>query len=330
MTGFFQNELVLVAGGTGLVGSNLIRRLLAEGAIVRATLHRKPPVIVDDRIEYVHADLTNGEDCRRVVTGQKYVFMCAANTSGAAAIASTPMVHVTPNVLMNTQTFEAAYDAGVKKLLWLSSTTGYPPSDDRPIKKGEMFEGEPVDAYYFTGWLTRFTEALCRMYGEKLSKPMTTIVLRPTSIYGPNDDFEPATSHVTPALVRKVVERQHPIEVWGAGEDVRDVLYVDDMVDAMVAAMEKVDGYLAINIGLGQGYSVTEILKTILEIDGDTDAEVVFDPTKPSMIPIRLVDTNKAEAELGFRATTGLREGLEKTIKWYREYVQSGSSSDTP
>jgi GDP-L-fucose synthase len=120
-----------------------------------------------------------------------------------------------------------------------------------------------------------------------------------------------------------VVERQYPIEVWGTGEDVRDVIYVDDMVEAMLLAMEKIDGYSAINVGLGRGYSVTEILKTILEIDGHADAEIVFDPSKPSMIPVRLVDTNKAESLLGFRAGTGLKEGLEKTIEWYRESVQS-------
>lgn len=256
--------------------------------------------------------------------------MCAAETSGAAVISSTPMVNVSPNILMNTQIPEAAYDAGVTKLLWLISTTGYPPSNDRPIKEDEMFDGEPIDACCFSGWLKRFTQAMCRMYGEKLAQPMTTIVLRPTNIYGPNDDFEPATSHVTPALIRKVVERQCPIEVWGNGEDVRDVKYVDDMVEAMIAAMEKIDGYSAINIGLGQGYSVTEILMALLEIDGYTDAEVVFNTSKPSMIPMRLVYTNKAETVLGFRATTGLRPGLEKTIRWYRESVYMGGSGDAP
>jgi len=235
-----KNEPVLVTGATGLVGTNLIKRLLSEEATVRGTLHRTPPVVVDDRIEYIHADLTKGEDCLRVAEGQRFVFMCAANTSGAATIDRTPMAHVTPNVLMNTQMLAAAYEAGVKKFLWLSSTTGYPPSGHRLVKEEEMFEGEPYEKYFFVGWMKRFTEVLCRMYGEKLPKPMAIIVLRPTNIYGPNDDFEPATSHVTAALVRKVVERQDPIEVWGTGNDVRDVIYVDDMVEAMIVAMEKI------------------------------------------------------------------------------------------
>ena len=317
---------MLVTGATGLMGSNLTSRLLSEGANIRATLHNRGPVVRDDRIEYIRADLTKGEDCRRAVENQRFVFLCAASTSGAATISSTPMVHVTPNVLMNTLMLEAAYDAGVEKALWLSSSTGYPPSGSRPVREEEMQDGEPAEPYYFVGWMKRFTEALCRMYGEKLPKPMTTIVLRPTNVYGPNDDFEPATSHVTAALIRKVIERQRPLEVWGTGDDVRDVIYVDDMVEAMVTALEKVDGYSAFNIGLGQGHSVKKILKEILDIDGYTGAEIVFNSDRPSMIPIRLVDTSKAESELGFRAALGLRAGLEKTIKWYRESLHSAKT----
>ena len=316
---YFKGQPVLVTGATGLVGSNLIKRLLAEGAFVRATVHRKPPVIDDENIDYVRADLTRGEDCRAVVEGQRYVFMCAASTSGAAAIAGTPMVHVTPNVLINTQMLAAAYEAGVEKFLWLSSTTGYPPSSYRPVREDEMFDGEPYEKYFFVGWMKRFTEVLCRMYGEKLPKPMTTIVLRPTNIYGPGDDFEPATSHVTPALIRKVIERQDPIEVWGTGDDVRDVIYIDDMVQAMVTAMAKITSHTALNIGLGKGYSVKEILETILECDGYTGAKVVFNSSRPTMIPVRLVDTTKAETLLGFKAETDLVEGIQKTLAWYRE-----------
>jgi GDP-L-fucose synthase len=133
----------------------------------------------------------------RAVQGVRHVVHCAANTSGAATMASTPMVHVTPNVLMNTQILEAAYAAGVEKFVWLSSTTGYPVTGDRPYTREEMFDGEPFEKYFFVGWMKRFTEVLCRMYGEKLAgRKMATIVLRPTNIYGVNDDFEFATSHV--------------------------------------------------------------------------------------------------------------------------------------
>jgi len=313
----FQGMSVLVAGSSGLIGSNLLARLLAEGAKLRATLHRKEPVIQDRRIEYVRCDLTRPEDCRRAVRGMQQVYLCAAVTSGAAAINATPMIHVTPNVVMNSLMLEAAYEAGVEKFLWLGSTVAYPVSRE-PMREEQLLEGEPYEKYFYAGWAKRFTEVLCRMYGEKLAKKMTTLVLRPTNVYGPHDDFDFATSHVIPALIRKCVERWNPLEVWGDGSEVRDVLYVDDMVEAMVGAMARLSSYTAVNIGLGKGYSVREILGCILELDGFADAQVRYDPSKPTTIPFRLVDTRKAQSLLGFRARTDLREGLARTIAWYR------------
>jgi GDP-L-fucose synthase len=314
----FENMNTLVAGGAGFVGANLINRLLSLGANVRATIHRKAPVIVDERIEYMRCDLTRMRDCRKAVSGIDYVFLCAANTSGAAVIQSTPLVHVTPNIVMNSQMLEAAYFAKVKKFVWLSSNAAYPPSGDRPVKEDDFFDGDPYEAYFGVGWMKRYTEILCRMYSEKLRSPMATVVLRPSNIYGPYDDFEFETSHVMAALIRRVVERHDPIEVWGTGDDIRDWIYVDDFVDAMVLAVEKVKSYNPINIGLGKGHSIKEALQISLEVDGYAAARVEFDFSKPSMIPIRLIDTTKAETILGFRAKTGLREGIGKTIEWYR------------
>lgn len=315
----FKNKNVLVAGGTGFVGVNLINRLLSLGANVRATIHRKQPVILDERIEYVSCDLTNMEDCRKVVNGMDYVFLCAANTSGAAVIASTPLVHVTPNIVMNAQMLEAAYFAKVKKFVWLSSNAAYPPSGNRPVKEEELLNGDPYEPYFGVAWMKRYTEILCRMYSEKLKEPMITVVLRPSNIYGPYDDFEFETSHVMAALIRRAVERYNPIEVWGTGNDIRDWIYIDDFIDAMVLATEKIESYNPINIGLGKGYSIKQALQIILEVDGYTGAKIKFNTSKPSMIPIRLIDTTKAENVLGFKAKIGLREGIRKTIEWYRK-----------
>ena len=315
----FSGTKVLVAGGTGFVGVNLINRLLSLGATVRATIHRKEPVARDERIEYVRCDLTRIEDCKKVVSGMDYVFLCAASTSGAAVIQSTPLVHVTPNIVMNSQMLEVAYFARVKKFVWLSSNAAYPPSGERPVKEDEMFNGDPYETYFGVAWMKRYTEVLCRMYSEKLKNPMITVVLRPSNIYGPHDDFEFETSHVMAALIRRVIERHDPIEVWGTGDDVRDWIYIDDFIDAVMLATEKIESYNPINIGLGRGCSIKEALKMILGADGYGDAKVTFNPEKPSMIPIRLIDTAKAKAVLGFRARVELKEGIKKTLEWYRK-----------
>lgn len=323
----FSGGKVLVAGGAGFVGVNLINRLLSLRTNVRATIHRKDPVILDKRIEYVRCDLTKMEDCQKVVSDMDYVFLCAANTSGAAIIASTPLVHVTPNIVMNSQMLEAAYFAKVKKFVWLSSNAAYPPSGDRPVKEEELLDGDPYETYFGVAWMKRYTEILCRLYSEKLKNPMATVVVRPSNIYGPYDDFNFETSHVMAALIRRVVERHDPFEVWGTGDDVRDWIYIDDFIDALILATEKIESYNPINIGLGKGYSIKKALQMMLEVDGYTNANIKFDTSKPSMIPIRLIDTTKAEAILGFKAQTGLREGIKKTIEWYRKKYQSKKST---
>ncbi|MFH1387075.1 MAG: NAD-dependent epimerase/dehydratase family protein [bacterium] len=315
----FKGKKVLVAGGTGFIGINLIKRLLAEGAIVRATLHRKEPVVLNETIAYVKCDLLNPADCQKVVEGIDYVFMCAASTAGAAVMAATPLVHVTPNIVMNAQILEAAYFAKVKKFIWLSSNAAYPPTGDRPVKEEEMFDGDPYETYYGVGWMKRYTELLCKLYSLKLKETMPTVVIRPSNIYGSHDKFDPAASHVMAATLRKVIERQAPIKVWGTGEDIRDLIYIDDFIEAVILATEKINTYDPINIGFGKGYSIKKILQMALEIDGYKEVKVEYDQSKPSMIPVRLIDTTKAEELLGFKPKTDIRTGIAKTIDWYRK-----------
>jgi len=314
----FEGKNILIAGGAGFVGINLIKRLLKCGANVTATLHNKPAVIKDERIRYLQCNLTKPEDCTRAVEDAEYVFMCAANTSGAAVMEKTPLVHVTPNVVMNTLMLEAAYKAGVEKFLFVSSNTVYPPTD-HPVKEDEMIPGQMFEKYFCVAWMKQFTEILCRMYTEKISSPMKTVVVRPANIYGPYDDFEWETSHVLPALIRKVVERHYPIEVWGDGNDIKDFIYIDDFIEGVLLAIEKVQTFEPVNIAAGVPCSIRHALDVILQADGYTDANIIFDSSKPTMIPKRLIDTTKAKQLLGFVAKTQLAEGIKKTVEWYRK-----------
>jgi GDP-L-fucose synthase len=316
----FTGKKVLIAGGAGFIGTNLALTLAGRGARLRLTTHEKPLQAAIREAEVVTLDLRRAEDCARAVEGMDYVFLAAAHTSGAAVIRTTPLVHITPNVLINTLMLEAAHRAGVARFCFISSGAAYPPTADRPVTEAEMFDGDPHDVYFAAGWMKRYAEVLCRTYAEKIPNPMPTVVVRPSNVYGPYDKFDFAVSHVTAALLRRVVERQAPLEVWGTGEDIRDLVYVDDFIEGLLAAFATERSYLAVNICAGRGHSVRQILQTILAVDGYAGADVRYDPSRPSTIPVRLMDNSLARNELGFEAKTSLEEGLRRTLAWYRKH----------
>jgi len=314
------DKKILVTGGSGFVGTNFVKRLIMkEGCFnVRVTYRNKQPQIVYlSPFECIRADLTRKEECEEVVKGVDYVVMCAAHTSGAAVMEKTPLAHVTPNVLMNTNMLEAAYEAGVEKFIFISTNTVYP-AVDYPVKE-EDATGDFFHKYYCVANMKWFSEILCKMYSEKIRNPMTTIVIRPGNLYGPYDDFGWETSHVLPAMVRRVVERHDPIEIWGDGNDVKDLLYIDDFIDGLITVLENVEQHEIFNLAKGQGVSLRNVLKKIIEVDGYVDAKIVYDETKPTMIPKRLINIDKARELLGFNPKVSLIHGLEQTTKWYKE-----------
>lgn len=307
---------VLVTGGAGFIGSNLVEMLVKQGFKVRATLHVKDAVIKDNCIEYIHCDLTDANDCAKACEGIRYVFLCAANTSGAAVMEKTPLVHLTPNLIMNTRMLEAAYAAGVKKTLFISTNTVYPVTD-YPVKETDV-TNEFYEKYFIVAWMKRFSEIMCEMYSTRIKKPMHTVIVRPANVYGPRDDFNWETSHVLPALIRRVVERHDPIKVWGDGRDIKDFIYVDDLVSGLISAMETIDGFDVVNLASGKEYCLRDLLNLMIKIDGFEKARIEFDASKPTMIPKRLINPSKAREVLGFASKTSIEEGLSKTIKWYR------------
>lgn len=313
-----DGKKVLVAGASGFLGTNLALRLASQGARLRLTRHEKHLQASFPGAEVVRVDLRRPEDCARAVESMDYVFVCSAHTSGAAAIRATPLAHITPNVLINTLMLDAAHRAKVAKLCFISSGAAYPATGTRPVREIEMFDDDPPDVYFAAGWMKRYAEILCRTYAEKIAEPMSTVVVRPSNVYGPYDKFDFAVSHVTAALIRRVAERQVPFEVWGTGEDIRDLLYVDDFIDGLMAAFATHRPYFEVNICAGQGVSVKQLLSTLLKVDGFADADVRFDPSRPSTIPARLMDNALARTELGFQPRITLEEGLRRTLAWYR------------
>jgi len=324
-----RNARILVTGGAGFIGSALCLRLVARGARVRATWHDRQPGISASDIQFIRADLRRPEDCARVVVDTDYVFHCAAETAGASVMVRTPLAQVTPNVLMNTQLLEAAHAAGVRRFLFLSSGAAYPDRGAHPMREHEMFDGDPLDVYFAVGWMKRYTEILCRTYAEKMHQPMPCVVVRPSNVYGPLDKFDPERSHVTASIIRRVAGRENPMAMWGTGTEVRDLIYIDDFLDGMLAAFAHDAPFLAVNIAAGTGYTVREILETAIACAGLENVDVSFDTTKPTTASIRLLDTSLAHQLFGFKAGTTLADGLSATLAWYCQGIsgRSGSAS---
>jgi len=314
---FFSGKNVLVAGATGFVGSHLTDRLVDLGANVTGTIHNTNLAIKNPKAKYLEADLELAKDCELVTKDIEFVFMCAANSSGAEVMTKTPLVHLTPNVIMNSQMLAASYANEVKKFCFISSNTVYPLTDFAVAEKdvtGEFFE-----KYFIVGWMKRFSEIMCEMYARKINNPMSTLIVRPGNLYGPRDKYKKSESKVIAALIRRSFEKENPFEVWGDGEDIKDFLYVDDFIDALIETFEKSKDFDVFNIASGVPVTIKEVLKDIIQISENQDIQVKFDVSKPTMIPIRMIDISKIKAEIGWQPKTSIYDGLRQTYEWYSE-----------
>lgn len=211
MQTFYNGKRVLVTGAGGLVGSQVAKLLVEQGANIRGTYRTRPvPSWVGNNIETMKCDFMNLNDVKKAVSEMDIVFICSANTSGAGIMAHDPLQHVTPNLIMNSTLMEESYRAGVERFFFVSSATTYPPAD-YPIKEDEVYNGEPYETYYGVGWMKRYTEILAKFYHKK--EFMKIAMLRPANIYGIQGDFSDETGHVLPALIRRALEKQIPYEV---------------------------------------------------------------------------------------------------------------------
>lgn len=311
---FYKGKVVLVTGGTGFVGTHFVQRLLEEGAKVRVTVHKRPPIIKDERIETVSADLTNPGDCLAAVKGVDFVFHAAGAVSAAGVTASNPMSAITTNLILTARMLEAACIGNIERFLLFSSSTGYPVTD-YPVKEEEMWSGPTHSSYFGYGWMRRYLERIGEFVASKSSVKIALV--RPTAVYGRWDDFDPVTSHVIPALIRRAVAKENPYVVWGTGNEVRDFLHITDLVRGCLLMLEKHATCDPVNIGYGKVVTIKEIVNTILKVAGHEKATVKFDASMPTTIPFRMVDTSKAKKILGFEPTVSLEDGLKDTVKWY-------------
>jgi GDP-L-fucose synthase len=323
---FFSGKKVLVTGAAGFVGSHLVERLVEYGAIVRGTIHNNLPLTSVDGVEYVKANLENAKECELATAGMDFVFMCAANSSGAEVMTKTPLVHLTPNVIMNSQMLAASYANDVKKFCFISSNTVYPLTDFA-VSEDDV-TGEFFEKYFIVGWMKRFSELMCEMYAKKISKPMPTLIVRPGNLYGPGDKFKRSESKVIAALIRRASEKENPFVVWGDGEDIKDFLFIDDFVEALLKAFESSGDFDVFNIASGIPVTIKEILNQLMVVSENESIEIKFDTTKPTMIPIRMIDISKISKAINWNPKVSINDGLKLTLDWYVKTYKNTSPEE--
>lgn len=322
---FYKDKNVLIAGASGFIGIHLTKKLADLGANVIGTYlnHKQKQEIPN--VKFIKADFTNYDDCLAATKRIDYVFMAAAKTSGAAVIEKTPLVHLTPNVVMNSQLLAAAYENNVSKFCFISSNTVYPVTSF-PVKEADV-NYEFFSKYFIVGWMKLFSEKMCQMYGKHIKKPMNTLVVRPGNLYGPNDKFTWKESKVIAALIRKSVERHDPLEVWGDGKDLKDFLYIEDFISGLLTVFQINDDFEIVNIASGTPITIREILNIIIRINKNF-SNIKYDSTKPTMLPKRLINIDKIKKKCGWQPKISINEGLKLTIDWYKNFYKDINPED--
>ena len=307
------NAKVYVAGHNGLVGSAIVRSLKAKGyhnLVLRSSreLDLRQQQAVDDFFAQEKPD---------------YVFLSAAKVGGIQANNIYRAEFLYDNLMIESNIIHSAYRHKVQKLLFLGSSCIYPKLCSQPMKEEYLLTGflEPTNEPYAIAKIAglKLCENYCRQYGVNFISAM------PTNLYGINDNFDLANSHVLPALMRKFHEAKinhaSTVTVWGTGTPLREFLYVDDLADALLFLMQNYNETEFVNVGTGEEVSIKELALTMKAVVG-FEGELVFDTTKPDGTPRKLLDVARLKAA-GWQATTDLKTGIEKTYAWFLENVDS-------
>jgi GDP-L-fucose synthase len=296
---------VLVTGGGGFLGSHLVSRLEAAG----------DDVFVARRRDY---DLTRLDDTERLFADAQpeLVFHLAAEVGGIGANRANPGRYWYANLMMGAHVLEASRVAGVRKLVVTGTVCAYPKFTPVPFHEDDLWNGYPEETNAPYGVAKKSVLVGAQSYREQYG--LDAIFLLPANLYGPRDNFDLSTSHVIPALIRKMVDATDQVVLWGDGTPTREFLFVEDCAEGLHLAAERYDGADPVNLGTGVETSIRELAETVAELTG-FEGEIVWDTTMPNGQPRRSLDAGRAAERFGFRATTPLRTGLERTIAWYRE-----------
>jgi GDP-L-fucose synthase len=313
---------VLICGATGFIGRNISERFAKNPNYeVTGTYFKSPPVKIKN-LEMIHADLTNKMDVEKVVKGKDILIQAAAITSGSKDIVSKPYIHITDNAVMNSLLLRSSFENNLDHFIFPSCTSIYH-SSEIPLKETDFDDQKIPERYFGIANTKVYIEKMCEFF-SKFNKTKHT-VLRHSNIYGPYDKFDLEKSHVFGATMTKLLsaKKGEEILVWGDGQEKRDLLYVDDLVDFVELNLKhQKTPYELYNVGLGKTISVDGLVKKIRDISNRTDLTINYDLSKPTIKTSICLDISKAEEEMRWKSKHSLEKGIEKTIDWYTKNIK--------
>jgi len=310
----WNNQRIVVTGGAGFLGSHVVQALLARGV-------RPDHLIIPRRATH---DLRRWENCQSVVQNQDMVIHLAATVGGIGINREKPGEFFYDNLMIGAQLMEAARQAGVGKFVSIGTICAYPKFTPIPFREEKLWDGYPEETNAPYGLAKKMLLVQGQAYRQQYG--FQSIYLLPVNIYGPGDNFNPRSSHVIPALIKKCLDAidsgAPAIEVWGNGSPTREFLYVEDAAEGIVLAAERYEGDEPVNLGSGMEISIRQLVELIARLTGFS-GEIVWDTSQPNGQPRRCLNVSRAVREFGFRARTPFEQGLRRTIEWYRKQLQA-------
>ncbi len=307
-----KDKRILVTGGAGFLGRQVIEQLCEAGA-------DQQKITVPRSREY---DLRVLENCKRAVDQQDIIVHLAAHVGGIGLNQKKPAELFYDNLMMGTQLIHAAYQAGVEKFVCVGTICAYPKFTPVPFKEDDLWNGYPEETNAPYGVAKKALLVQLQAYRQQYG--FDGIYLLPVNLYGPEDNFDPSSSHVIPALIRKVHDAQlkgeKELRVWGDGTPTREFLYSEDAARGIVMGAQFYNNSEPVNLGTGYEISIRDLITLICELM-KFDGEIVWETDKPNGQPRRCLDTQRAKQEFGFVAQVDFKQGLRNTIDWYRQHA---------
>jgi len=314
-------KTILVCGATGFIGKNLVEHYADKDYKIRAVHFKREPFKQYDNVEWVRCDLREPDSIKKVLQGVDIVMQFAATTTGAKDIVSKPYIHVTDNAVMNSLLLREAFEQNIEHFIFPSCTIMYQKSEEA-LKESDYDPSDDIQSFYYGAGHTKvYLENMCKFYAG-FERTKHTVV-RHSNMYGPHDKYDLEKSHVTGATITKVMTSEDGfVNVWGTGEEKRDLLYIEDLISFIDLALDKQEAFYKLyNVGLGKGIKIKHLVEKVIKCSG-RQLTMKHDLTKPTVPTSLFLDCEKAKAELDWEPKYTLEQGLEKTIKWYKENIK--------